>query len=131
MEISNEELACPLVTTTRRDSGPFVSFDVKNVCRDSGLEINDLDRVVQSRSKNKDCKIDSLGSHEDELVHESGSPIHEHVKFSKLYECYSLNDTDKYRNEENLSNNCDNINKENMSNYRTVSVILKVSTIDN
>lgn len=121
MEINNEELACPLVTTTRRDSGLFVSFDVKNVCRDSGLEINDLDRVVQSRSKNKDCEIDDLGSREDELVHESVSPIHEHNKFSKLYEGYSLNDTDECKNDENLSNSCD-ISKKNMSNYRTVSL---------
>lgn len=120
MEISNEELACPLVTATGSDSGLFVSFDVKNFRRDSGFEVNDLDRVVQSRSKNEDCKID-VGSHEDELVHESGSPIHEHNTFSKLYECYSLKDTDEHRNEENLSNSCD-INKENMSNYRTVSL---------
>lgn len=120
MEISNEELACPLVTATGSDSGLFVSFDVKNVHRDSGFEINDLDRVVQSRSKNEDCKID-VGSNEDELVHQSGSQIHEHNTFSKLYECYSLKDTDEHRNEENLSNSCD-INKENMSNYRTVSL---------
>lgn len=121
MEINNEELACPLVTTTRRDSDLFVSFDVQNVRRDSGLEIIDLDKVKQSRSNNEDCEIDVLGSHEDELVHESGSPIHEHNKFSKLYECYSMNNIDDYRNRENLSNSCD-INKKNMSNYRTVSL---------
>jgi hypothetical protein len=53
MEINNEELACPLVTTTRRDSDLFVSFDVQNVRRDSGLEIIDLDKVKQSRSNNE------------------------------------------------------------------------------
>ena len=121
MEINNEELACPLVTTTCRDSDLFVSFDVQNVRRDSGLEIIDLDKVKQSRSNNEDCEIDVLGSHEDELVHESGSPIDEHNKFSKLYECYSMNNIDDYRNGENLSNSCD-INKKNMSNYRTVSL---------